>query len=71
MDDPKWKADFAKHSGKIDNLKNEMTEARFAITGYCATGLGVENSPHGFAKFILLPGRNRSGLIPVIPNCNW
>ena len=33
MDDPKWKADFAKHSGKIDNLKNEMTEARFRDHG--------------------------------------
>ena len=33
MDDPQWKADFAKHSGKIDNLKNEMTEARFRDHG--------------------------------------
>ena len=33
MDDPTWKANFAKHSGKIDNLKNEMTEARFRDHG--------------------------------------
>lgn len=33
MDDPTWKTDFAKHSGKIDNLKNEMTEARFRDHG--------------------------------------
>lgn len=33
MDDPKWKADFAKYSGKIDNTKNEMSEARFRDYG--------------------------------------
>lgn len=33
MDDPTWKTDFAKYSGKIDNLKNEMTEARFRDHG--------------------------------------
>lgn len=34
MDDPNWKADFAKYSGKIDNLKNEVTEARFRDHGF-------------------------------------
>ena len=33
MDDPNWKADFAKYSDKIDNTKNEVSEARFRITG--------------------------------------
>jgi len=33
MDDPKWKRDFAKYSGKIDNSKNETTEARFRDHG--------------------------------------
>lgn len=33
MNDPKWKQDFAKHSGKIDNSKNETTEARFRDHG--------------------------------------
>ena len=34
MDDPKWKADFAKYSGKIDNKKNEVSEARFRDHGF-------------------------------------
>lgn len=34
MDDPRWKADFAKYSGKIDNKKNEVSEARFRDHGF-------------------------------------
>lgn len=34
MNDPKWKADFAKYSGKIDNSKNEISEARFRDHGF-------------------------------------
>lgn len=34
MDDPKWKADFFKYSGKIDNSKNEVSEARFRDYGF-------------------------------------
>ncbi len=34
MDDPKWKQDFAKYSGKIDNTKNEMSVARFRDHGF-------------------------------------
>ena len=34
MDDPKWKADFAKYAGKIDNSKNEVSEARFRDYGF-------------------------------------
>ncbi len=33
MDDPKWKSEFAKYSGKIDNSKNEVSEARFRDYG--------------------------------------
>ncbi|MBP6611438.1 MAG: Stealth CR1 domain-containing protein [Paludibacter sp.] len=33
MDDPKWKSDFSKFSGKIDNSKNEVSEARFRDYG--------------------------------------
>lgn len=33
MNDPKWKESFAKYSGKIDNSKNNMTEARFRDHG--------------------------------------
>lgn len=33
MEDPAWKADFAKYSGKIDNSTNEMSEARFRDYG--------------------------------------
>lgn len=33
MNDPKWKDSFAKHSGKIDNTKNEVSEARFRDHG--------------------------------------
>ncbi|WP_293298908.1 Stealth CR1 domain-containing protein [Pedobacter sp. UBA4863] len=33
MNDPKWKQDFAKYSGKIDNTKNEVSEARFRDHG--------------------------------------
>ncbi|HCZ35097.1 MAG TPA: hypothetical protein DHV26_04140 [Cytophagales bacterium] len=33
MNDPKWQQDFAKYSGKIDNTKNEVTEARFRDNG--------------------------------------
>ncbi len=34
MDDPKWKEDFSKYSGKIDNSKNEVSEARFRDYGF-------------------------------------
>ena len=34
MDDPKWKNDFAKYSDKIDNSKNEFSEARFRDYGF-------------------------------------
>ncbi len=34
MDDPKWQADFAKYSGRIDNSKNEVSEARFRDYGF-------------------------------------
>ncbi|HHU26831.1 MAG TPA: hypothetical protein GXZ56_09475 [Bacteroidales bacterium] len=34
MDDPNWKADFAKYSGKINNTKNEVSEARFRDHGF-------------------------------------
>lgn len=34
MDDPKWKADFSKYSGKIDNSRNELSEARFRDYGF-------------------------------------
>ena len=33
MNDRKWKQDFAAYSGKIDNKKNEVTEARFRDHG--------------------------------------
>jgi len=33
MNDPKWKLDFAKYSGRIDNSKNEVSEARFRDYG--------------------------------------
>lgn len=33
MNDPKWQASFARHSGKIDNTKNEVSEARFRDHG--------------------------------------
>ncbi len=33
MNDPKWKQMFAEHSGKINNSKNPMTEARFRDHG--------------------------------------
>lgn len=33
MNDPTWQSDFAKYSGKINNLKNEVTEARFRDYG--------------------------------------
>ena len=33
MNDPAWKADFAKYSGKIDNSKNQFSEARFRDYG--------------------------------------
>ncbi|MEA4975335.1 MAG: Stealth CR1 domain-containing protein [Paludibacter sp.] len=33
MDDPVWKKEFARYSGKIDNTKNEVSEARFRDYG--------------------------------------
>ncbi len=33
MNDPKWQQEFATHSGKIDNKKNEMSVARFRDYG--------------------------------------
>ena len=34
MDDPKWKAEFFKFSGKIDNSVNALSEARFRDYGF-------------------------------------
>jgi hypothetical protein len=34
MNDPKWKADFAEYSGKTDNEKNSVSEARFRDHGF-------------------------------------
>lgn len=34
MDDPGWRADFAKYSDRIDNSKNEVSEARFRDYGF-------------------------------------
>lgn len=33
MNDPEWKQSFAKHSGIINNMKNEVSEARFRDHG--------------------------------------
>lgn len=33
MDDPVWKREFERYSGKIDNTKNEVSEARFRDHG--------------------------------------
>jgi hypothetical protein len=33
MNDPRWKADFARYNGKINNRKNEVSEARFRECG--------------------------------------
>jgi hypothetical protein len=34
MSAPKWKKDFAEYAGKIDNSKNEISEARFRDCGF-------------------------------------
>lgn len=34
MEDPKWKAEFSKYSGKKDNEKNGVSEARFRDYGF-------------------------------------
>ena len=34
MNDPKWQAEFAKHSGKEGNTKNGVSEARFRDYGF-------------------------------------
>ena len=34
MEDPKWKEEFAKFAGKINNSKNEISEARFRDYGF-------------------------------------
>lgn len=34
MNDPKWQKDFAQYSGKINNAKNEVNEARFRDYGF-------------------------------------
>ena len=46
MNDPKWKADFAKYSGKIDNKKNEVSEARLEDQAFKVLVQGVERSLH-------------------------
>ncbi|MDR0829451.1 MAG: Stealth CR1 domain-containing protein [Prevotellaceae bacterium] len=44
MDDPRWRKDFADYSGKIDNAKNEVSEARFRDYGFLKYWFrGVEN----------------------------
>ena len=34
MSDPKWKEEFVRYAGKIDNSKNEVSEARFRDYGF-------------------------------------
>lgn len=34
MNDPKWKADFSKYSGRKENTKNGVSEARFRDNGF-------------------------------------
>ena len=34
MDDPVWKEEFHRYSGKIDNSVNEVSEARFRDYGF-------------------------------------
>lgn len=34
MDDPEWRKDFSKYSGKIDNSTNKFSEARFRDYGF-------------------------------------
>ena len=34
MDDPKWKEEFNRYCGKIDNSVNELSEARFRDHGF-------------------------------------
>jgi hypothetical protein len=34
MGDPKWKEEFVRYAGKIDNSKNEVSEARFRDYGF-------------------------------------
>ena len=34
MEDPKWRSDFKNYSGRIDNTKNEVSEARFRDYGF-------------------------------------
>jgi len=34
MNDPKWKEEFAKYAGKIDNTNNSISEARFRDQGF-------------------------------------
>ena len=49
MEDAQWKKDFAKYSGKIDNSKNEFSEARFRDYGFLKYWFrGVEK----FAPFV-------------------
>lgn len=44
MNDPKWKADFTRYSGKQENLGNAVTEARFRDYGFLKYWFrGVEN----------------------------
>lgn len=44
MNDPKWQQEFALYSGKIDNSKNEISEARFRDYGLLKYWFrGVEN----------------------------
>ena len=44
MNDPKWQQEFALYSGKIDNRKNEISEARFRDYGFLKYWFrGVEN----------------------------
>lgn len=44
MDDAEWKKSFAQYSGKIDNTKNEVSEARFRDYGFLKYWFrGVEN----------------------------
>ena len=34
MNDPKWQADFSKYSGRKENTKNGVSEARFRDNGF-------------------------------------
>jgi hypothetical protein len=72
MDDPKWKADFTKYSGKIDNSKNEFRKPVSVTMAFCnIVQRGREIGAMGEENTFVTCGQKPDWLNADHPNWHW